>query len=269
MAKKNSFLQTILDYLLTFFFNISVILFIVAICFDIFTENGKIGSFSVGSHHSKGYNLPVKVRISIPDSVVSYHGENFSSTMVYNDYTKNIYSKENNYDKIKRKNCKKYKTTNEILTCLNSDHTFKLHPEFTTNGNIIGKSSDKTIFIFQIAYNYLNIVLIILILYQLMMIIKHLSFNPKLIWRVKLLGIIILVQEIVKFVIIQFIDKYYYPIFINSYLNNIPLKNPINITINPSSNFNLTLFIVGISLLVLSKLLKQGYFLKQENELTI
>lgn len=269
MAKKNSVLQILLYYFISLCFALSVVVIITSVYFELFSDGGKIGSTSISIHHSEGYSLPVKVNISIPDSVVSYQGDNFSGSANYYKFSKNSDFNKKVKERINQNNCKKTTITNKVLTCLGKDYSFKLHPTFSTTGNIVGKSSDTTVFAIQIIYNYLSFIMIILILYQLMKILRSLSFTPKLIWRVKIMGIVILIQEIGKFVIIQFIDNYYYPIFISSTLNGRAFENAIKVNINPSSNFNTTLFIVGISLLVLSKLLKQGYFLKEENELTI
>ncbi len=51
--------------------------------------------------------------------------------------------------------------------------------------------------------------------------------------------------------------------------NNSTLKNSIDIQIIPYLGFNWTLFFVGLSLIILSSLLKIGSSIESENKLTI
>ena len=95
------------------------------------------------------------------------------------------------------------------------------------------------------------------------------SFSIDLAKRVKWLGLLFVFNEIVQVIIVFFLSRNYESISINSYLNNESLKKGIDLAINPRLEFDVTIFIVGLSLLVLCMLLTKGNTIEQENELTI
>lgn len=55
-----------------FAFRISIILFVSQIIFEVFTPDGKIGSFSVGAHHSKGCPVQAQIQFNLGDSIIHY-----------------------------------------------------------------------------------------------------------------------------------------------------------------------------------------------------
>lgn len=86
---------------------------------------------------------------------------------------------------------------------------------------------------------------------------------------VRILGLlfigIVLIAAVVNYSLIIF-NGY---VELNSYQNDSLISQGINISIHPAIDFKWTILFVGLSLIVLSSLLKQAHELRMDNDLTI
>ncbi|MDW3193672.1 MAG: DUF2975 domain-containing protein [Cytophagales bacterium] len=233
--------------------------------------------------------LPVKVHLAVPDSVVRYE--------VLDSLGNSISSGNRRYSKIelpnqeldqwsdsisRLPNVKKHFWHNEVTIYKDTPegvHTPQKGPlqhtrsDITAFGTVYAKSSDSWLNVLMQLSNKLNLILTILILYQLKCIFfslkKSFSFEPKIATRVKWLGMILIASEIFSASRSYFLTKFNDYIMLESFDNGKWMKSIIDININPTITFEWSIFIVGFSLLVLSSLLQLGNSIEAENELTI
>ena len=228
---------------------------------DILNHKGKVKTFATKAHYSNQYNIPVNIRIHVPDSMAFYSRE---------EATKKGYveSKDNKVgDDLENKHVL---ITNRITVSGSKDGMMEIYPEINSKGYVIAKSSNIFVSIFQIIHSYLGLISLVFILYQLMKIFrKDLEFNIEIIQRINCVGLLLALTQVTRAILVVFLSKYYKHISIHSLKNGQSLEQGFDIQISPRLDFDLTLFIVGLSLLVLGYLLKSGFELKRENELTI
>jgi len=120
---------------------------------------------------------------------------------------------------------------------------------------------------------YSTLLITIMILFFLKKIFESLNqdfkFHKKLANKTKTLGILLIFSTLFKF-LISIIFFYCYDIItITSSINNQTILNPTNVLIYPRLNFSFGHFLIGLSIIILSALLKKGNNLQQENELTV
>ncbi|WP_157811881.1 DUF2975 domain-containing protein [Tenacibaculum sp. SZ-18] len=116
-------------------------------------------------------------------------------------------------------------------------------------------------------YRILITIFILYFLKGIFSILKvNLTFDNNIIRFTKLIGLLIILIEVLGLVLSFIIGRYYDLISINSETN---YNNAFNLSLNPTLEFNFSMFIVGLSLLVVSILLNKGNELQTENELTI
>jgi len=268
---KNKFLVNSLHRIANGIFWLALIFTLFTIGLDLFTNDGKVGSVSVDSHHSKGYSVPVTAKISVLDSIVSFRGENYGGSF---NYSKSIsdYPHYLNKDSIsKLPGVKKTISKNEIY--LFSDKDLDVNLDLRVNDFIKVKSPNLLFTILQIISSYLKLIVIILIFYQLSKIFnqlnRDLSFSYGIAKGVKWMGFIFISAEIIQTAISLVYGKYFSGLHIISTKNGMSLENLINYQVNPRINFDFTFFFIGLSLLVLSSLLKMGSSIEEDNDLTI
>ncbi len=96
------------------------------------------------------------------------------------------------------------------------------------------------------------------------------TFLSELYKKVKVIGIIIIMSQSFQ-LLLGFLYSRWFGLVRLEKVSNIENMGAYEMSIqfNPSTYFNLTIFLFGLSLIILSSLFKQGYKLQQEQSLTI
>lgn len=268
---KNKFLVNALHRIANGIFWLSLLFTLFTSGVDVFTNDGKIGSGWVGNHHSKGYGIPVKVHLSVLDSIITFRGENFVRSTNYSksmfDYPRNI-----NMDSIsKLPDVKKTICKNEIY--LFSDKDLDVNLDMRANEYIIVKSPNSIFTILQIISHYLKLIVTISIFYFLSKIFhqlsRDLSFSNGVAKGVKWMGLIFMSAEVIQAGISLVFSKYFSGLHLMPTKKGMHLETLMKYQVNPRINFDFTFFFIGLSLLVLSALLKMGSTIEEDNDLTI
>ena len=269
MGKKSK-LVNILYWFCNISFYFLIIWIVMSLGFDVFTDNGKVGHFSSGSHHSIGYQMPVKFSISpkkpmynnelfkLEKEGINTLGHSYSSGT--GTYVKPITS-EDSLD---------FKS---IISIHNKDMVDRY--EFTStqlvsNGYITVNPKTMVNKFLIIVRSYLSLSILILVFLFLKRIFKALKtnflFSQKLYKSINLIGIL-LICDVLLNSIINFTLGIDLP-----YVSISPLDynlRYVTISMNPRLDFDFTLFLIGFMLIVLSTLLNKGKQIQQENDLTI
>jgi len=271
--KRNKILVYILHRLFASLLVIISLLILVNIGFELFTDNGKVGSFSAGSHHSKGYSIPVKIKTRVYDPVfnnfklINKKKSNNNSGLEWS-YAQGVYFNDMPADI--------NEGTKNILTFHFDDQTefFTTNEDiFRSDGYIIAKSKNKLISFLLVVKGYLGILGLVMMLFFLERIFfrlnKKLSFSNKLYFEVKWLGLVFTLTEILRLLFSYILGTYYRYISSETLINGETLTDGIKLSMNPRLEFDLAFFMIGLSLIVLANLLKSGSQLQQENDLTV
>ena len=253
----------------------AVIMMVFSLGRELMTKDGKIGP-THGTHHSNGYAIPVKLQLAINDSIVIYKADKAGVTNYYRRGSFQNHDIQSQLNTIKDKpNLKKTINKNEISIITSRDKSyFEL-----TNSNIRSdalvqvKSTSSWMNIILFVNGYIGLVLTVFMFYFLKEIFKTLNkgleFRLELSKKVKTLGLILIIGVVLK-LFLSFVFQFNYDvILIHSSINDVTFENPTNLLIYPRLNFKLGMFLIGISLIILSALLKEGNRIQQENELTI
>lgn len=271
--KRNKTLVNILHRLFALLFWITTIIVIYVFAFEIFTKDGRFGNFMSENHHSNGYSIPVRQKVQLRN--------------IFHNNFKTINNKiEENSDGIKWKSGS-LEYFNKMPDTINTG-TYNIvsfyYPDedevFTTNesvfygeGYLIVKSSNWFVKSLQIFKLYLMLIAMIFVFYFLKQIFASLrrdfSFNNFLYVKVKWLGIIIILKTVIELIINYVLGQYFDHVISKTLVDGKIFSQGINLTLNPRLDFEFTLFLVGLSLLVLANLLKAGNSIQQENNLTI
>lgn len=271
--KRSKLLVSILHGLWKFLFWFLILLIAYIFTFEVFTENGKIGNFVSENHSSNGYHIPVTYNINIRNAIF------------------------NNFKTVNKKqhvnmNGRKYQSANleyidempeDISNGVKNIVSFHFEDEIEyyktkdsnshVKGYIIAKSDNLLINSLQILRVYLPIFALAMIFFLLKrafyLLKKEITFSEKLYKNVKWLGIIIISNTLIALVLTYILGSYFGNISVETMIDNKTFGGGINLSMNPRLEFDFTLFFVGISLLVLTTLLKSGNELQQENDLTI
>lgn len=229
-----------------------------------------------------GFTLNVDMRLNFPDSIVTY------SDLDSLNYTKDamsIYFKNETIppgmnqrmDSLGRLPDVNKRLIENKMTFFSEaagdDFVHHTNSTIHSTGSFRIKSSSTWINTLIELSEYFNIVLAILVLYQLKHIFsilkKSFSFNIKIVTRVKWLGIIIMGSELLSAISSAWLSSIIDFISLSSYQNGSILMNGYTTKIYPVITFEWSIFIVGCSLLVLSSLLQLGNSIESEHELTI
>ncbi|RLJ65482.1 Protein of unknown function (DUF2975) [Lacinutrix venerupis] len=271
--KRNKILVSILHRLFTFFFWFTLLFTIYIFGFEVFTKDGHFENFVSENHHANGYSIPIKFNIDVKNPVfnnfktinlkkgVNIYGQKWSSrNSVYFDELPNDIN-----DEVKNVISFNFYGDTEYYTTTNSS--------FNTNGYIIGKSDNLLIKILQMFKAYSGLIMLVLVFYFLKKIFylikQKYSFTSFLYHNVKWLGLILIIGEVLDLIVTYVLGSYYGSISVETFIDGKSFYDGINLTMNPRLEFDFTLFLVGLSLLVLTSLLKSANILQQENELTI
>jgi hypothetical protein len=261
----------------------------------LFTENGSFkasnkSNFSTSSHSSKGYLVPVSIHFSFKHKKTYEYikKDTIDNTSSSNRFTK--FSDESFNFAIDDLFLKSAGITQKEL-----DSIFEFSPDVKTSGKKlqIGYGLDKNTFLTtnsssfqtkgylnikssnwfftlcQLIKTYIPLLIMIFIFYQLKAVFKLLgekmAFSLQLSKKIKIVGSLIIISQILTFTLSIIFGFYYDYVGFENIINN----NGIELNINPRLDFDLTLILVGLSLLIFSILLTKGNALEQENDLTI
>jgi hypothetical protein len=254
-----------------FWFCIIWLSFIVG--YDVFADAKINDNFKVTPNHVTGYSVPVKIQLNRHDNIVNYVGPNQSGSISMKDL------KADNHELLRQNlfyNRKNYGYTliNSQLQPSNSNviqvsETDTARLEGVT-GNLIISPGNTSLRLLLAIRNYGLAVTTILILWYLRKFFKSLNqkfeFNESAQRKIRLIALLILGYQFLTFAITTMISY-----IGNSFTNNITVGDVklISYSVHASQELNLTLILVALSLLVISKLLSYGYQLQQENDLTI
>lgn len=274
-------LLSILYYFSITCFGLSLIILIYSIGFDLFSDSSQIGNFVSGNHHSIGYSYPVDIQNSIPDSVITYQSEEYHQVLQYYRNSNNLSTVSTNQDTLKDKIVNKilvYPKLDKNITLI----TEKLENSFPMSYNSTSLSSKgyvilntnslwmKTLLALRF---YIGIILLIPIFYLLMVIFRklriNLNFNKGLSNKTKAIGLLFLSSEIIKILLVLILSKYANAIRVESFLNQKYLYGGVQINITPRLDFDVALFTLGLTLVIIGYLFDKADNLKQENDLTI
>ena len=275
--RSNTYLINILHqfFAIGFWFGFALCLFTIAL--EVFTENGKVGALHTG-HYSRGFPVPVRIDISIPDSIVTYEAN--GSVVGSSRYYKEDLG-INNEAFLARKNripvhTKKEIIKNDMHIESRKDEKDRLNinsSKVYTDGYVNVTSASVFLNTVFFVKKYLLFFLWLACFYLLKKIFfqlkKTFSFTNDLVKRVKWLGLLFVAKELIQLVIVIFIAQYYDAILVDSYSGDTLLSQAIDITMSPRLDFNITIFVIGLSFLVLSSLFQMGNHIEQENQFTI
>jgi len=265
-------LADILYIICSISFYILIIAFGFTLATEAFTDDGKIGNFSSKFNSSRGYDVPIAFQIK-------------PKTPMFNNIIDLDYREE-----IDPNGKKRYTTIPQYANAITLEDSLNFKTIVSIN-NYYGEAGDtmelnsdvfrgdgfiqvkpKTVFnkgivIFK---TYINFILLIIIFFFLKNIFKmlriHIEFSQKLYRLIQMLGII-MISKVLLSLLLNFILK---RSLINIQIE--PLNNSlkyVDITMNSRLDFDFSLLLIGLSLIVLSSLLKSGSRMQQENKLTI
>ncbi|WP_321307903.1 DUF2975 domain-containing protein [Marinifilum fragile] len=268
---KRNFLIRSLFGLTRLLFVLSVLMLLISIYYEIFSKNGAIGSTEMNNHHTRGYNVPARYSITVPDSIVSYKTKSgFASANFYKN------SNDNDVSFLKKfqnnPNARKSKVINTIKCHSKPELDFTINYQ-TTNGYISIKSPNKWFTILQVSNTYFGMLSWIIIFFLLMKIFSPLrneiSFSISMARKVRLLGLFLIIYNIIQLTSSFALSRFWGYAHIDSSKDGSRLAEAIQIQINPTLKFDFTFFIVGLGLLVIYYLLKTANSIEREHNLTV
>lgn len=269
MKKGNTLVSTLYG-LCNLCFYLLILLFVFTVTFQILGKNVKIDNGTLGNYNSFIYQVPVKFQIN-PEKPI-FNNRLYKKTYEGVDNNGREYSSgTSEYVKpLTAQDSINFKT---VVSIHNSEMTNSyefISPRFTGDGYVNIKSKtllNKLIMFFRA---YINFILLIVIFFFLKSIFRELrknfQFSDKLSKLIKTIGVL-LVFKVLFVTVSGFILGLALP-YISIVPINIELKYA-NISMNPRLEFDFVLFLMGLSLFILSTLLKEGNRIQEENELTI
>lgn len=275
--KTNNKLITVLYVISRLSFRLSQLILLFAIVFECI-PNGTLGNWNSIKHHSKGYSVTTQLQLDVPDTLITYKNEKLK---IYGSVSK-FYSKEHDdyFNKIKNDSTlkKKYQiNTFEIRDqkYLNVKNQFENIKIENTNSNVDVIINPKDYFLkaVLIIKSYLTLILVLFVSYQCMRLFKQLrtnfAFDILLNERIKKIGYSFILFQVTNLIISYIITQYFSNIDYFHYTNSISSGKFHFMNLKPVLEYNLQIIFLGLSLVVLSKLLNHGYNLQNENDLTI
>jgi hypothetical protein len=260
---------------------------------EVFTKNGKVkmdenGTLGGSNHSSIGYNVPVNISLSFHHKkVYKYNkkdtitgGFSFGSFSKLSDGNKNFSINNESLERagITQKQLDSiFEFSPDIQIMgkkLQIDHNSEINnflktntSSFKTKGYLSIKSSNWFFTFCQFIKNYVGLLMLVLIFYQLKSIFKGLKeefvFSLKLAKKIKWVGLLFIIQQLLSLILSVIFGTYY------GYAGFEKMSNDVQLNINPRLEFDFTLIIVGLGLIVLSVLLQKGNEIQQENKFTI
>jgi hypothetical protein len=276
--KKNNNLITVLYILARFSYRIILLFIIFALFFELFTANGEIGTFSAGAHHSKGYSVKAKVNFAIPDTLIIYQSENSKSAGTVTKTENLKWNQDFNIIKNNEQLNKTYQINNfriynkELKSVNNEVESIKI-AEGGSEINII--LNPKNIYFKSVLLikSYAILLLLLFVCYQLMKLFEQLRrsfiFDILLINKIRSVGYSLIITQIITIIvsIITYhnISKIYY----YHYIPSVDQSKFRFMDLEPIIEYDVEQLFLGLSLLVLAKLISYGFTIQTENDLTV
>ncbi len=224
-----------------------------------------------------GYLIPVDINLSLRNHGYKY-SKNGSSVNVYDDESLNedltysgLYTKEQ-VDSIIQYPTEKNRIGSSLKLIDPQEES-----NFNFTNRIIGSQANimvkpqKTFLSIILFFNqYYKILITILILFFLKRVFaylkKDLKFSTLVAKNVKIIGLLLILKQVLSLILTATIGSYFSHILIDTPIN---FENAFNLSFHPTLRFNFSMFITGLSLLVVSTLLNKGNDLQTESNLTI
>lgn len=279
--KTNNRLITILYIIsrLTFRFSQLVLLFVLIFeCIP----NGALGSWRSNMHHTKGYKINTQIQLSVPDSLIIYKSKidksagyvSKSGIKEFDDHFDHHFNRIKNDTTLKKtyqintfeiynKNFVDVKKEFKNVNIQNTDSTVE----------IIINPKDSFLKSILILKNYLYLIILLFVSFQCMRLFKQLkdnfAFDIVLTQRIQKIGYSLVAFPVLNMIFCYIIMQYFTRINYHHYTNSIYGQGYNFMNLTPVFEYNLQTLFLGLSLVVLGKLLKHGYNLQNENDLTI
>lgn len=273
MKNQSKLIQTL--YLITTLIFWFVILFTSsALYFDIFVKDGDIGNVSAGTHHSKGYPIKAKIQFHIPDTLIIFKGTDLSGVISKYDekYDKEFKRIEKDSTLTKTYQIKKVSIHNDDRE-ISADFGKYTDRQLSAEINTLVNPKDKLFKLILIFNTYLQLFFIAFIAFQFKKIFKQLkanfNFDQTLYKRIKIIGFSLIIYQLVQLLFSVFIQFKISRIEFEHFIPTVEHSSFKFMTLSTIPEFNFIPLFLGLSMLVLAKLLKYGSDLQQENELTI
>lgn len=247
------------------FFQLFIVLNIIT---EFITTDGKYGDpnkggeYSFGGHHSIGYTIPVNLSQNGKEVQYSETKPNQKIPIEFQKLSNSKYDKSGNltlsvYDVIDY-------IPNGEMKFENLEYDYS--PTDKTDINI--KTSSSFINFLLGFRHYLTMFFSLIITFYITKIFKTLKndhFFPLEISKyLNIIGLVVMLKEITRICYYYLVDKNIIELM---RLRNYKIFD--GISLNSIFSFTLTPFIIGLSLLFLASIFKRGYYLQQENDLTI
>lgn len=247
------------------FFQLFILLNIIT---EFITTDGKYGDpknggeYYFGSHHSIGYTIPVSLGQNGKEVKYSETNKNQKIAIEFNKLSSSKYDESG--DLI----LSTYDVINYIPEGEMKFENLEYYYSATEETNINIKTSSPFInFLLGFRY-YLTMFFHLIIVFYITKIFKTLKndrfFLMEISKYLNIIGLVVMLKEITRISYYFLIDK--------NIIELIRLRNHKifdGISFNSIFNFTLTPLIIGLSLLFLASIFKRGYYLQQENDLTI
>jgi hypothetical protein len=272
----NNRLLTVLYILSHISMRIMQLILLSTLIFE-FIPEGSLGSYSTNIHHSKGYPVNAKIHLQIPDTLINYKINNQSGSIAKSN------NKEFNrsFDEIKKDNSytKTYQINSFEIYNNSTLHEVKketLNPTIQFQDSEIKVTLNPKDYFFKsilVLKNYLSLGLLLFISFQSRRLFKQLrtnfAFNDVLNQRIKNIGYSLIAYQVINFIASIITTRYLTNINYYHYFSNIDYSRFNFLNLTTSLEYNITILFLGLCCLVLAKLLKYGYDLQNENDLTI
>lgn len=274
-------LVSILHYISTSLFILCLLVLFYNFGFELFSNSSQIGNFVSSNHHSIGYSYPVNIKNSIPDSVITYSSQNSKGSIRYyrntNHTSDSLFKNDSLKDRIINDIVvypKLEENSYQITEELKSSFPIRYTSNYLLSEGYVRLNTDIFWIKLLLAFRaYLGIILMPSIFYILMSIFKKLktdlNFNRTLSRKTRIIGLLLLGYQFLNTISIITLSRYINVIRIDTFLNQEFLERGLYLNITPRLNFNITILILGLSLIIISTLFKHGDKIKQENDLTI
>lgn len=289
---KNKLIAFLHRFFQGYFFLIAIYLF-----FNIGLQLLSQGNISISdssivgsdSHHSKGYNVPVTLNVSFTQKKIyrlnTKSGE-FTFTKNDNPIINELSEKSEIHKKMLEEIGLSKKQLDSIFEYskdieivgkkLSIGEPYQKNKYLETNTSSFQtktylniKSENKFFKVLQILKNYFSIIFLLIIFYQFIIVFKFLKqeikFNKYLSYKIKWIGILFILWQLIETLL-----SFSFGLFYNYVgFENFQVNEGFQLSIYPRIEFDATLFLLGICLLVLNTILERANTIQTENDLTI
>ncbi len=219
----------------------------------------------------KGYLLPMRLSLSIPDTITTYRGKGNSTATfsVFNDLDRASNFKKPHDSLIERRVINKLKAWDD-------QSPVKISNRIVLNGDVMIKanSQEKSHTFFWGLYHFIQlsfyVIVCILLIKLINSYLKNSFLNVRSFNLISWLGMLFIVHEILNLGFICFFSKIIPAVTLDTAaLIGQYYPNGISMSLNFGSPIDFSKIIIGIIIIILSKIIKDAVLIKQENDLTI